>query len=81
MAVRSTCAVAQRHSAIATVVADVQRTKAALVAADFVVPLVTGAGTGTFGCEAASGVYGELQAGSYLFMDAYYAGNGYDAAT
>ena len=72
--------VAQRHSAIAAVLADVQRTKTALAAAGFNVPLVTGAGTGTFGCEAASGVYGELQAGSYLFMDADYAGNDHDVA-
>lgn len=39
------------------------------------VPLVTGAGTGTFALEAASGLWGELQAGSYLFMDADYAAN------
>jgi 3-hydroxy-D-aspartate aldolase len=34
--------------------------------------VVTGAGTGTFAFEAASGVYTELQAGSYIFMDADY---------
>ena len=38
-------------------------------------PLVTGAGTGSFAFEAASGVYGELQCGSYLFMDRDYAEN------
>jgi D-serine deaminase-like pyridoxal phosphate-dependent protein len=64
-----------RREAIAHVVADVQRTKAAIEAAGFVVPLVTGAGTGTFSHEATSGVYGELQAGSYLFMDTDYAAN------
>ena len=37
------------------------------------VAVVTGAGTGTFALEAASGIWGELQAGSYLFMDADYA--------
>jgi D-serine deaminase-like pyridoxal phosphate-dependent protein len=37
--------------------------------------LVTGAGTGSFALEAASGVYGELQAGSFIFMDADYAQN------
>ncbi|MDX3924372.1 MAG: DSD1 family PLP-dependent enzyme [Shinella sp.] len=37
--------------------------------------IVGGAGTGTFAHEAASGVYNELQAGSYLFMDADYARN------
>jgi 3-hydroxy-D-aspartate aldolase len=38
-------------------------------------PVVTGAGTGTFALEAASGVYTELQVGSYIFMDADYARN------
>ena len=38
-------------------------------------PLVTGSGTGTLVHEAASGVFGELQAGSFLFMDADYARN------
>jgi 3-hydroxy-D-aspartate aldolase len=38
-------------------------------------PIVGGAGTGTFRLEAASGVYTEIQAGSYAFMDADYARN------
>src|SRR5699024_7703150 len=33
---------------------------------------VDGAGTGTYAMEAASGVYNELQCGSYIFMDADY---------
>ena len=33
-------------------------------------PVVTGAGTGSFEFEAESGVYTELQCGSYIFMDA-----------
>jgi len=37
--------------------------------------IVGGAGTGTFEMEAGSGVYSELQAGSYIFMDADYARN------
>jgi len=37
--------------------------------------LVTGAGTGSYQREAASGVYNEVQAGSYIFMDADYAKN------
>ncbi len=37
--------------------------------------LVTGAGTGSYRFEAASGVYNELQAGSYIFMDVDYAKN------
>jgi len=36
---------------------------------------VTGAGTGTYRFEAMSGVFTELQAGSYIFMDADYAQN------
>jgi D-serine deaminase-like pyridoxal phosphate-dependent protein len=36
---------------------------------------VTGAGTGSFEFEAASGIYIELQCGSYIFMDADYGWN------
>ncbi len=35
--------------------------------------MISGAGTGTFRMEAASGLWTELQAGSYLFMDTEYA--------
>ncbi len=38
-------------------------------------PRVSGAGTGTFTIEAVSGIWDELQAGSYCFMDADYARN------
>ena len=38
-------------------------------------PIVGGAGTGTFEMEAHSGVYTEIQAGSYAFMDADYGRN------
>ncbi len=38
-------------------------------------PLVTGAGTGTFMEEAASGLWHEIQPGSFLFMDADYLRN------
>jgi 3-hydroxy-D-aspartate aldolase len=37
--------------------------------------IVGGAGTGTFQIESNSGVYTEMQAGSYVFMDADYARN------
>ena len=66
---------AQRRLAIDAVLEKVAATKAALWQAGHTVTLVTGAGSGTFALEAASGVYGELQAGSYLFMDADYAAN------
>lgn len=38
-------------------------------------PIVGGAGTGTFQIESTSDVYTEIQAGSYVFMDADYARN------
>jgi D-serine deaminase-like pyridoxal phosphate-dependent protein len=71
---------AERQALIAQAVSDVKSTKALIEAAGITVPLVTGAGTGTCLHEAASGVYGELQAGSYLFMDADYAANQQDPA-
>jgi D-serine deaminase-like pyridoxal phosphate-dependent protein len=48
-----------------------QRIRKAGIACD----TITGAGTGTYEFEASSGVYTELQAGSYIFMDADYARN------
>jgi 3-hydroxy-D-aspartate aldolase len=38
-------------------------------------PTVTAAGTGSFEFETGSGVYTELQCGSYIFMDADYGRN------
>ncbi|HEV2300697.1 MAG TPA: DSD1 family PLP-dependent enzyme [Stellaceae bacterium] len=38
-------------------------------------PIVSGAGTGSFEFEAGSGIYNELQCGSYVFMDADYGRN------
>jgi D-serine deaminase-like pyridoxal phosphate-dependent protein len=49
--------------------------QASIGAAGIACPLVTGAGTGTFAFDVASGVWGELQVGSYLFMDRDYADN------
>jgi D-serine deaminase-like pyridoxal phosphate-dependent protein len=69
-----------RRDAIAQVVQDVQFTRKLIEREGIPVELVTGAGTGSMVCEAASGVYGELQAGSFLFMDADYAANERDPA-
>ncbi|WP_026436177.1 DSD1 family PLP-dependent enzyme [Acidovorax sp. JHL-9] len=66
---------AERRDAIAAAVQAARHTRDLLTAAGLPVPLVTGSGTGTLVHEAASGVYGELQAGSFLFMDADYARN------
>lgn len=71
---------AERRGAIEVSVERVRRVLADLHALGIACPLVTGAGTGSFVNEAASGVYGELQAGSYLFMDADYAANRADPA-
>ena len=72
--------VAERREAIARAAHAVQDTRERIEAAGLAVPLVTGAGTGTFALETASGVWGELRAGSYLFMDADYAANAHDPA-
>ena len=66
---------AERQQAITDAIAAVVQTRQLIEAEGIAVGLVTGAGTGTAVLEAASGVYGELQAGSYLFMDADYAAN------
>lgn len=72
--------VRERREAIARAVAAVTLTRQQIEATGIPVALVTGAGTGTFALEAASGVYGELQPGSFLFMDADYAQNERDPA-
>ena len=66
---------AERAAEIRHAVALVRVAQASITSAGISCPLVTGAGTGSFVNEAASAVYGELQPGSYLFMDADYAAN------
>jgi D-serine deaminase-like pyridoxal phosphate-dependent protein len=70
----------ERRALIGQVVQDVVFTRKLIEAEGISVPLVTGAGTGSMVGEAASGVFGELQAGSFLFMDADYAHNERDPA-
>lgn len=71
---------AARRDAISVVVQDVQFARKLIEAEGVPVELITGAGTGSMVCEAASGVFGELQAGSFLFMDGDYAANERDPA-
>lgn len=66
----------ERARAIAGAGDAVRTALASLAAAGIDCPLVTGAGTGTFPLEAASGLWGELQCGSYVFLDRDYADNG-----
>ncbi len=65
----------EREAAIGSAAVAVHTARASLTAANVLCPLVTGAGTGTFALEAASGVWDELQCGSYVFMDRDYADN------
>ena len=64
-----------RQSAIDSAIKTINHTRQLIEAAGIKVGLVTGGGTGTALLEATSKLYGELQAGSYLFMDADYAAN------
>ncbi|MBC8007947.1 MAG: DSD1 family PLP-dependent enzyme [Prolixibacteraceae bacterium] len=66
---------AERKSAIAKAVQQVRGTVDALLVHGLKPEFITGAGTGTYLLEAASGVYNEIQPGSYIFMDADYNRN------
>jgi len=63
----------ERAQAIAFAIDAVHETLRALADEKLACEIVAGAGTGTFAIEAASGVYNELQVGSYVFMDTEYA--------
>ena len=65
----------ERRQAIAGAADKAGRTRDLLARHGIDCPTVTGAGTGTFEFESASGVYTELQCGSYIFMDADYGRN------
>ena len=64
---------AARRAAIDRAQAAVRGTLDALDRAGLSCDIIGGAGTGTFQFEAASGLYNELQVGSYIFMDTDYA--------
>ena len=70
----------ERRDAISMVVQDAVFTRRLIEEEGIPVELITGAGTGSMVCEAASGIFGELQAGSFMFMDADYASNERDPA-
>ena len=65
----------ERQTLIAGAVDASRRTVEQLRQRGLDCPIVGGAGTGTFEIESRSGVYNEMQAGSYVFMDADYARN------
>lgn len=66
-------AAADRAAAIQGTIDKVAASKAALAEVGLDRDWVTGAGTGSFPNERDSGLYTEIQAGSYAFMDADYA--------
>jgi D-serine deaminase-like pyridoxal phosphate-dependent protein len=65
----------ERQQAIQSAVNLVKRATKLLEANGIDCERVTGAGTGTYPLEAGSGVYQELQPGSYIFMDVDYGRN------
>jgi 3-hydroxy-D-aspartate aldolase len=65
----------ERRAAIAAAAESSRRTVDMLRQQGLDCPIVGGAGTGTFEYELESGIYTEIQAGSYCFMDADYARN------
>ena len=70
--------VPERRGAIMAAAQKVSEVRAALRAADLPCEIVTGGGTGTFIYEAASGIFNEVQPGSFVLMDADYARNEQD---
>ena len=69
----------ERGQAIAQA-CDAARLSRSLIEADGLqVERITGAGTGTFLLERDSGVFNEIQAGSYIFMDRDYGDNQLDS--
>jgi D-serine deaminase-like pyridoxal phosphate-dependent protein len=68
----------ERRAAIAHAVERARQTRDLIEDEGLDCETVTGAGTGTFPFEQASGVYTELQPGSYVFMDADYGRNSWE---
>jgi D-serine deaminase-like pyridoxal phosphate-dependent protein len=62
----------RRRQTMETAIGQVAATVDLLKRHGLACEMVTGAGTGTYRFEAASGVYTEVQAGSYVFMDRDY---------
>lgn len=65
----------ERREAIERAALGARNTVERLAQAGLTCGVVSGAGTGTFEIETESGIWNEIQAGSYIFMDADYARN------
>ncbi len=70
---------AERRAAVGAAIDVTRRTVEQLRQVGLECAIVGGAGTGSFDIESTSGVFTEIQAGSYCFMDADYARN-FDAS-
>jgi len=70
--------VPERRAAAEAAAGRAARARDAIVAAGLPCEVVTGGGTGTLPYDIRSGVYTEVQPGSYLFMDVDYAKNEQD---
>jgi 3-hydroxy-D-aspartate aldolase len=70
----------QRASAVASARELTQHTIELLAKAGLPCAIVAGGGTGTYELESLSGVWNEVQPGSYVFMDADYAKNAHAPA-
>lgn len=66
---------AERRHVLGQVIDRARRTRELLVKNGLPCDVVSGAGTGTHPFEIASGLYNELQVGSYIFMDVDYLKN------
>ena len=71
---------AEREAAIHHALGRARAAQASVTASGVECPLVTGGGTGSFAFDAAGRVHGEIQPGSYVFMDRDYADNEHAAA-
>jgi D-serine deaminase-like pyridoxal phosphate-dependent protein len=66
---------AERTAAIGSAADTARAVKLAIEARGIAVDIITGAGTGTFIHERDSGVFNEMQAGSFIFLDRDYSDN------
>ncbi len=67
--------ITERQTLIGAAIDASRRTQEQLRQQGLECAIIGGAGTGSFQIEAGSGVYTEMQCGSYIFMDADYARN------
>ncbi len=70
---------AEREAAVGRAIDWARMTRDLIIDAGIPCPVVAGGGTGSYLIEAKSGVYTELQVGSYIFMDADYSRNDWQA--